>query len=495
MLKRTVSGITLTLLLIGMLALAFSIQPVKGWTGTVYIRADGSIEPSDAPITTYDNITYTLTDSISSNGDGIVVERSNITINGNGYTLQGEISFDSRGIYLSGRENVTVKNTQIKSFYYGILLVSSDHNSISGNTMVDNANGIYIYSSSHNSIFRNDITMVLWAGFGNGTILYYSLNNTLARNKVTNNNVGIAFYWYAHNNSIIENDLTNNGASIFSYNSNDYNNIVGNNITDNECGVYLGWFSNYNTIRGNKITANTQNGVELMCASNNIIHHNNFTDNTKQVYDYAWDYLGVPPSINVWDDGYPSGGNYWSDYTGVDMCSGPYQDEIGSDGIGDTPYVIDENNQDDYPFMELWSPVPPTINATVDIIPNVLNLRAKPKYVNAFIELPEGYSVSEIDAYSILMNGTISVNQDARTVIGDYDSDGIPDLRVKFNGTEVIEYILANINMTKLIEERFMIATLTITGYLNDGTPFQGSDTIRIMMLMPRGGGRRSFLK
>ena len=45
--------------------------------------------------------------------------------------------------------------------------------------------------------------------------------------------------------------------------------------------------------------------------------------------------------VNHWDNGYPSGGNYWSDYTGVD-----------GDGIGDTPYIIlGGDNQDWYPFM------------------------------------------------------------------------------------------------------------------------------------------------
>jgi hypothetical protein len=59
-------------------------------------------------------------------------------------------------------------------------------------------------------------------------------------------------------------------------------------------------------------------------------------------------------SVNAWDDGYPSGGNYWSDYTGVDLRKGPYQNETGSDGIGDTPYSIDSDNADRYPLMNLW---------------------------------------------------------------------------------------------------------------------------------------------
>jgi len=60
---------------------------------------------------------------------------------------------------------------------------------------------------------------------------------------------------------------------------------------------------------------------------------------------------------NVWDDGYPSGGNYWSDYDGLDLYSGLYQNETGSDGIGDNPYIIAENNQDRYSLMTLITPL------------------------------------------------------------------------------------------------------------------------------------------
>jgi len=60
---------------------------------------------------------------------------------------------------------------------------------------------------------------------------------------------------------------------------------------------------------------------------------------------------------NVWDDGYPSGGNYWSDYTGVDVKGGPDQDLPGSDGIGDTPYVLDTNNRDRYPLTKPYGGV------------------------------------------------------------------------------------------------------------------------------------------
>jgi hypothetical protein len=77
--------------------------------------------------------------------------------------------------------------------------------------------------------------------------------------------------------------------------------------------------------------------------SSNIIFHNIFANNTQQAQ-----VLNSPS--NSWDNGHPSGGNYWSDYVGWDVFSGPYQNETGSDGIGDLPYVIDAENQDRYPF-------------------------------------------------------------------------------------------------------------------------------------------------
>jgi hypothetical protein len=82
-------------------------------------------------------------------------------------------------------------------------------------------------------------------------------------------------------------------------------------------------------------------------SSDNSFSHNNFINNTNQVE--------LTESLsNIWDDGYPSGGNYWSNYSGVDEKSGPDQNLPGSDGIGDTPYVIDENNTDHYPLMNSY---------------------------------------------------------------------------------------------------------------------------------------------
>ena len=99
------------LLFASMLTLAFNIEPVKA-SGTIYIRADGSIDPPSAPIQR-DGDVYAFTDDIY---DSIVLQKNNIVIDGAGKTVQGTDELDSRGIDLSNMMNVTVKNTRNHSF-------------------------------------------------------------------------------------------------------------------------------------------------------------------------------------------------------------------------------------------------------------------------------------------------------------------------------------------------------------------------------------------
>jgi len=86
-------------------------------------------------------------------------------------------------------------------------------------------------------------------------------------------------------------------------------------------------------------------GIRLFLSDANHIYHNSFVDNpTQALTDQSY--------INLWDNFYPSGGNYWTDYDGADLHSGPNQDENDNDGIGDTLHTINENNQDNYPLMK-----------------------------------------------------------------------------------------------------------------------------------------------
>jgi parallel beta-helix repeat protein len=142
------------------------------------------------------------------------------------------------------------------------------------------------------------------------------------------------------------------------------NTIIGNNLTNNENGISL-YYSDNNTIVDNNILDCEQFGIWMYNSLNNLIYHNNFVNNTKQA--------DIQGSVNSWDDGYPSGGNYWSDYDGTDLLCGPYQNTTSSyesDGIGDTSYNIDENNQDNYPLMGIFSDLNATSEFHVQTICN-----------------------------------------------------------------------------------------------------------------------------
>jgi parallel beta-helix repeat protein len=173
-----------------------------------------------------------------------------------------------------------------------------------------------------------------------GIGLSYSSDNTIIENNVPAQTYGIELYYFCLYNSIIGNKITENNRYGIMLSICDYNSIIGNNIAANNCGMYL-----YNSY-------------------DNPFYHNNFIDNIEQVHFYYCSYG------NPCDDGYPSGGNYWSDYNGTDVYNGPYQNQTGSDGIGDTPYVIDSGNQDNYPLINNSTTARPLVGDITGGTPN-----------------------------------------------------------------------------------------------------------------------------
>jgi hypothetical protein len=119
-----------------------------------------------------------------------------------------------------------------------------------------------------------------------------------------------------------------------------------------------------------------------------------------------------------------------------------------------------------------------TISADIDIDPDALNLRSKGRFVTVYIEL-EGADVRDIDASSIRLNDIVSPVLDERygfvasedSYIVDHDEDGLPERMVKFWRSEV-----------QAILDVGTVVTITVSGNLVDGTPFKGTDEIRVIV-------------
>jgi nitrous oxidase accessory protein len=260
--------------------------------------------------------------TIASNlGKGIWLNRSsgNMIINNhilnNGDGVPGLLY--GEGVMLDYSNGNMISNNLISSnVVLGIILCSSDDNIVNHNTFTDNLDGVGIDSSTRNVVSDNVITLN-----GNGISVEGSAENTVEHNQISENEIGIGM-----------------GRSKM-------NVVKENNITENTIhGIAIAETSTKITVIGNVISKNL-NGIKIHYSNGSTIHHNNFTNNTRNAPK------DVYPNVNTWDDGYPSGGNYWSDYNGTDSDNGPYQNITGNDGIGDTPHTLDTLNKDSFPLM------------------------------------------------------------------------------------------------------------------------------------------------
>jgi nitrous oxidase accessory protein NosD len=106
-------------------------------------------------------------------------------------------------------------------------------------------------------------------------------------------------------------------------------------IAESSIGILEIWYANNNVIAENNITES----FSITSSNSNLFFENNF------MYEIDRFGLSVGGGVNFWDNG--SIGNYWSDY----LVRYPNATVIGSMGIGDTAYSINDNNTDNYPLM------------------------------------------------------------------------------------------------------------------------------------------------
>ena len=355
-------------------ALSFAVRVQGVSVGElIYVRADGSIDPATAPISTADNVTYTFTGNVN---ESIIIERNNIVVDGREYTVQGSETANSVGISLNGTENVTVANVTIRAFDVGICLNASSNCRLLFNTVSSNVVGIRIDGSSTNNVLESN--------------LIRECTNGIELKQQSNYNIFNSNHMRANSQSAVR--LENASGNAF----------VGNVISDNYYGIEI--------VSSDSV--------------NNSFVYNDFLFNIVHVY-------AAVEATTLWDYGYPVGGNFWHDYSGTDENSGPSQDEMGSDGIGDTPYTIDTVRQ--------WNDAYPLVGSIMRIL-NVTAVNGAAQFV--------GFSTnSTLTSFSfdnqntaLLINTTIEIDMTGfcRAAISkNLLSDTAQDLTVLVNGREV----------------------------------------------------------
>ncbi len=235
---------------------------------TIIIRPDGSVYPPTVPIQQNGNI-YTFADNIYAT---IKIQKSNVVLDGAGYTLQGPYNGTQANVWVIGEGPNQVPEGTLAEYTIGVDLAGRDVEGI---------------------VIRN----------------------------LNVKNFSIGMYMWTKNNTVIGNALTENILGILLSGSN--TTVMNNYIANNKQGLFFG-FNNPSDI-----------------PTDLYIWKNGFVDNIKQINGCLCDEYPEDEEPHAWDNG--KEGNFWSDYNGVDA---------NNDGIGDSPYVVDIQNQDRFPFMQ-----------------------------------------------------------------------------------------------------------------------------------------------
>jgi parallel beta-helix repeat protein len=234
-----------------------------------------------------------------------------------------------------------------------------------------------------------------------------------------------------------------------------YFSTVGKNLVyaNEGAGIVFTYISSRNTIKENIVFSNGGGIGDALWwhgFGEHRIYHNDILDNRVQISGHK-DSL----SFQYWDNGYPSGGNYWSDYRGQDS---------NQDGIGDSPHRLIGEARDNFPLMKPWN----RVQAVVDMESDWLRLDTKKDYVNVYIELPAGLSVNDIEVSTLRLNDTVSPEK-KQFFIGDYDEDGIPDMMVKFSSRDLSQVLQSGEDVA-----------LTVSGRLKNSLPFEGRYSFKV---------------
>ena len=339
------------------------------------------------------NVALELTGLHCSDAPALSVQFSTDTV------VSGNTLSTNRGyaLDLGYSPNSVITSNTLERSLYGMYDVGSGNSTISSNNITRNLrNGIFLWSGN-TTISNNSISLNGWA-FGGGEwagVYAFSANGgVVTGNNFTANGIivpdnysslvispsnlvnGKPLYYYANRAG-----LTVNGVPVGELILVNCTNVhlSGLQITNTDIGIQLlsvnGALIDGNTINSNNISGISFGDENLAPTSFNITIVNNILSNNGWInyprfgidssspYDrtfvvayhnnFVYD---ASRGRGSYDNGYPSGGNYWSDYNGVDNCSGLSQNICPNpDGIGDTPFGADR-----YPLIKPLLSAPDT---------------------------------------------------------------------------------------------------------------------------------------
>jgi parallel beta-helix repeat protein len=250
-------------------------------------------------------------------------------------------------LWMEATSSNTIENNTVTNTDWPIMMFGSTHNLLRGNSIENSSSAIELHSNSgNNTVSNNTITNATSTAIYLGEAWKGVIENNTIRESKTG--IKISTSPKTSNLTVANNTITECETGIRAGMGARYGSIFSNKIKHNMKGIYLGFnvkFDSNSTISQNDIAFNSVYGMLLENVSQTLVYHNNFINNTIQGLN--------DNGTNSWDNGYPSGGNYWSDYGGADSMSGPNQDQIGADGIGDTPYFMNWSSLDRYPLIEM----------------------------------------------------------------------------------------------------------------------------------------------
>lgn len=248
-------------------------------------------------------------------------------------------------VFVVSSSNVHLSDLNLSGVQQGLVLAHVNNALVERCVFLsDSYNSVRVHYCNKVVLYRNTVADTIYYALESESSQYVQI----IENSVTGCSYGIVVRsssWA----SVVSNHASDNFAGVLMYQAS-HCQLLDNDLSYNAIGLYM-YSSSSCEIAGNSLTNNGIAGIQFdgTSASNNI-HHNNLVSNSAHV-------VGFAAAGNTWDSGYPGGGNYWSGHSSMDLFSGPDQDIPGSDGVCDSPYVMDADDTDRYPFVEEVPPM------------------------------------------------------------------------------------------------------------------------------------------